>query len=46
VVQDPNGLTQNKASGVSDSTGTTADKEKEKLKIMKQADDELDAVEE
>jgi len=46
VVQDPNGSTQNKASGVSDSTGTAADKEKEKLKIMQQADEELDAVEE
>jgi len=45
VVKDPNGSTQNKASGVSDSTATAADKEKEKLKIMQKADDELDAVE-
>ena len=46
MVQDPNGSTLNKASGVSDSTATAADKEKEKLKIMQKADAELDAVEE
>ena len=46
MVQDPNGSTQNKASGVSDSTATAAEKEKEKLKIMQKADEELNAVEE
>jgi hypothetical protein len=46
VFQDPNASSQNKASGVSDSTATPTSAEKEKLKIMQQADAELDAVEE